>query len=186
MCPSLCSILRGPSACIITSSSPTKVSKSARNKLKNYFTLTKVPEKESKVGFKRHKLISMFYRRNSMRVRISFADSTRRNNRYRRSFGWIHPTNETNLFALWFSFFTQEQRPFYHDKNVNIKPSKPPCFKKPLTVLRAGSCVLSHCEQFGLSLARITKFVGTHESTTQTSGSSTASSIICQNELSVL
>ena len=95
-----------------------------------------------------------------------------------------------NLFALWFSFFTQEQRPFYHDKKVNIKPSKPlkkpPCFKKPLTVLRAGSCVLSHCEQFGLSLAWITKFVGTHTSTTQTSGSSTASSIICQNELSVL
>ena len=29
-----------------------------------------------------------------------------------------------------------------------IKPSKPPCFKKPLTVLRAGSYVLSHCEQF--------------------------------------
>ena len=145
MCPSLSSILRGPSACIITSSSPPKVSKSARNKLKNYLTLTKVPEKESKVGFRRHKLISMFYRRNSMRVRISFADSTRRNNRYRQSFGWIHPTNETNLFALWFSFFTQEQRPFYHDKTVNIKPSKPPCFKKPLTVLRAGSCVLSHC-----------------------------------------
>ena len=83
-----------------------------------------------------------------MRVRISFADSTRRNNRYRRSFGWIHPTNETNLFALWFSFFTHEQRPFYHDKKVNIKPGKPPSSKKPLTVLRAGSCVLSHCEQF--------------------------------------
>ena len=121
MCPSLSSILRGPSACIITSSSLTKVSKSTRNKLKNYFTLTKVPVKESKVGFRRHKLISMFYRRNSMRVRISFADSTRRNNRYRRSFGWIHPTNETNLFPLWFSFFTQEERPFYHDKTVNIK-----------------------------------------------------------------
>ena len=148
MRPSSSSILRGPSACIITSSFPTKVSKNARNKLKSYFTLTKVPEKESKVGFRRHKLISMFYRRNSMRVRISFADSTRRNNRYRRSFGWIHPTNETNLFALWFSFFIQEQRPFYHDKTVNIKPSKPPYFKKPLTVLRAGSCVLSHCEQF--------------------------------------
>ena len=125
------SVLRGPSACIITSSSLTKVSKSTRNKLKNYFTLTKVPEKESKVAFRRHKLISMFYRRNSMRVRISFADSTRRNNRYRRSFGWIHPTNETNLFALWFSFFTQEQRRFYHDKTVNIQPSKPPCFKRP-------------------------------------------------------
>ena len=150
MCPSLSSILRGPSACIITSSCLTKASKSARNKLKNYFTLTKVPVKESKVGFRRHKLISMFYTRNSTPVRISFADSTRRNNRYRQSFGWIHPTNETNLFALWFSFFTQEQRPFYHDKTVNIEPqaSKPPCFKKPLTVVKAGSCVLSHCEQF--------------------------------------
>ena len=115
---------------------------------KNYFTLTKVPVKESKVGFRRHKLISMFYRRNSMRVRTLLADSTRRNNRCRRSFGWIHPTNETNLFALWFSFFAQEERPFYHDKTVNIKLSEPPCFKKPLTVLRAGSCVLSHCEQF--------------------------------------
>ena len=186
MCPSLSSILRGPSACIITSSSLTKVSKSARNKLKNYFTLTKVPVKESKVGFRRHKLISMFYTRNSMPVRISFADSTRRNNRYRQSFGWIHPTNETNLFALWFSFFTQEQRPFYHDKTVNIEPSKPPCFKKPLTVVKAGSCVYHTVSGFGLSLAWITKFLGTHKNTTQTSGSSTASSIICQNELSVL
>ena len=60
-----------------------------------------------------------------MRVRISFADSARRNYRYRRSFGWIHPTNETNLLALWFSFFTQEQRPFHHDKTVNIKLIKP-------------------------------------------------------------
>ena len=129
MCPSLSSILRGPSARIITSSSLTKVSKIARNKLKNYCTLTKVPVKESKVGFRRHKLISVFYTRNSMRVRILFADSTRLNNRYRRSFGWIHPANEINLFALWFSFFTQEQRPFYNVKTVNIEPSKPPCFK---------------------------------------------------------
>ena len=79
MCPSLSSILRGPSAYIIASSSLTKVSKSAGNKLKIYFTLTKVPEKESKVGFRRHKLndlISTFYIRRSMPVRISFVDST--------------------------------------------------------------------------------------------------------------
>ena len=97
--------------------------------------MIKVPEKESKVGFRRHKLISMFYWRNSMRVRISIADSTRWNSRYRRSFGWIHPKNETNLFTLWFSSFTQEQRRFYHDKTVNIQPSKPPCFKRPKKVV---------------------------------------------------
>ena len=61
-------ILNRVLACIITSPSLTKVSKSAINKLKNYFTLIKVPEKESKVGFRRHKLVSMFYRRNLIRV----------------------------------------------------------------------------------------------------------------------
>ena len=144
-------ILNRVLACIITSPSLTKVSKSAINKLKNYFTLIKVPEKESKVGFRRHKLVSMFYRRNLIRVWILIADSTRRNSRCWRSFGWIHPTNESNLFALWFSFFTQAQRYFYHDKTVNIQPSKLPCFNrlaKGKTAEWPGSCVLPDCEQF--------------------------------------
>ena len=52
-----------PSGCSITLPCFTK-SKSPRYKLKNYFTLTKVPEKESKISFRRHKLkdlVSAFY-----------------------------------------------------------------------------------------------------------------------------
>ena len=94
--------------------------------------MIKAPEKESKVGFRRHNIRSMFNRTNSMRVRISFVDSTRRNNSYQPSFGLIYHTNERKLFTMWFSFFTQEHRHFSHDKTVNNKPNNPPCFKRPI------------------------------------------------------
>lgn len=136
----------------LTSSSLREVSKSARNKLKNYFILIKAPEKESKVGFRRHNIRSMFNRTNSIRVRISFVDSTRRNNSYQPSFGLIYYTNELKLFTLWFSFLTQEQRHFYHDKRVNIQPNKPPCFKRPIMKNHWPSSKLApalyHTEQF--------------------------------------
>ena len=65
---------------------------------------------------------------------------------------FITDTNELKLFTLWFSFLTQEQRHFYHDKRVNIQPNKPPCFKRPIMKNHWPSSKLApalyHTEQF--------------------------------------
>ena len=95
--------MRGPSACSITSSSPREVSKSARIKLKTCPTLTKVPEKKKQSRFGHHKLNhrnSTVYIRSSKPVRISFVDSTRRNNRYQPSFGLMYHTNEVTYVLI--------------------------------------------------------------------------------------